>query len=364
MAAGLAAAAGIAVASAASWQGVTAWESLGIPARAVPTFVRRFPADCLVTTGVALASLLGLSVLGRRGSMRATGWLAAALAVDLLVAGKPLVPTRPPAEVDAVFPVLRPLIDAPTRGRLFNLAEWHPPDPIFAAVPTSPLPAMRGIATALDTDVDLTQLAWSGRATRLFWQAAAADNRVMAPLLLHRGVGAVLASQDAPQPRAALTFLQDPQPDAFCADRIVSFDGDAAWVVSVLRLGPEVRKAALVEGPDALHLPSSPAPCRAEVVARSPEQLGISVFGAGPGSSLLAVNQTWDEGWSATTDSQPTRLWRSDVSLSAVVVPPGRHHVELVYRDRSIEWSRLVSGTALLLGLGIGGLGLARRRRP
>ena len=361
-AAGVAAVAGLAVTLATSWKGATAWESLGIPTSAAPVFAQRFPADCAVAAALALAYLLGLSALARQGPMRATAWLAAVLAVDLLVAGKPLVPTRPPAEVDAVFPVLRPLTEAPGRGRLFNLAEWRLPDAVFAAVPTSPLPATWGIATALDTDADLTQLAWSGRATRLFWQAAGMDSRVMTPLLLRRGVGAVLVYQDAPQPRATLTFLQDPQPDAFCADRIVRFDGDEAWAASILGLGPEARAAALVEGPDALRLPRGPSPCRTEIVAHSPGRLAIEVSGHGPGDSVLAVNQTWDEGWSASTDGQPTRLWRTDVSLSAVVVPPGRHRVELAYRDRTIERSILVSGAAVLLWIAVAAIGLVRRR--
>jgi hypothetical protein len=358
---GLAAAAGIAVFAATRWRGATAWESLGIPTGAATAFAQRFPADCAVACAVGLASLLGLSILTRRGPARGTAWLAAVLAVDLLVAGKPLVPTRPPAEVDAVLPVLRPLLEGPARGRLFNLAEWQPSNPVFAAVPTSPLPAALGIATALDTDVDLTQLAWSGRATRLFWHAAGSDTRAITPLLLRRGVGAVLAYHDAPQPRARLMFLQGPRPDAFCAARVEPFDGDEAWLASVARLGPAADTAALIEGPDARRLPREPAPCRAEIVARSPARLVIDISAAGPGASLLAVNQTWDQGWSATSDGRPTRLSRADVSLSAVEVPPGRHRVELAYRDRAVERSLLLSGAAVIVWIVVAAVGLVRR---
>ena len=372
--AGLAVLGGLAVVAATSMRGGTFFELLGIPAHAAAVFAHRLPSDCAVTAALALAYLLGLSVMARRGPTHAVAWLTAVLVVDLLVAGKPLVPTRPPGEVDAVFPVLRPLVEDPGRGRLFNLAEWHLSDPVFATVHTSPVPALWGIATALDADVDLTQLAWSGRATQLFWRAARKDGRVMTPLLLRRGVGAVLLLQDTLDPRggnaqgsrasrATLAFLHDPQPDAFCADRIVRFDGDEDWVASVLRSGKELRATALVEGPDALRLPPSPAPCRADVVGRSPGRLGIEVSGKGPGSSLLAINQTWDEGWSATTDGQPTRLWRTDVSLSAVVVPPGAHRVELAYRDRVIERSRVVSIAAVFLWSAIAAVGLVRGRR-
>jgi hypothetical protein len=160
-----------------------------------------------------------------------------------------------------------------------------------------------------------------------------------------------------------LTFLQDPRPDTFCADRIVRFDGDDAWLASVARLGPDANAAALVEAPDALHLPRDPAPCRAEIVARSPGRLAMEVSGLGPGSSLLAINQTWDEGWSATSNGQPTRVWRTDLSLSAVVVPPGRHRVELAYRDRAIDRSLIVSGAAVVVWIVIAAVGLVRRTR-
>jgi hypothetical protein len=44
------------------------------------------------------------------------------------------------------------------------------------------------------------------------------------------------------------------------------------------------------------------------------------------------------------------------------VVPPGRHRVELAYRDRTIERSLLVSGAAALLWLAVAANGLMRRR--
>jgi hypothetical protein len=45
------------------------------------------------------------------------------------------------------------------------------------------------------------------------------------------------------------------------------------------------------------------------------------------------------------------------------VVPPGRHHVELVYRDGAVERSLLASGAAVVLWIVIAAIGLVRRRR-
>ena len=65
----------------------------------------------------------------------------------------------------------------------------------------------------------------------------------------------------------------------------------------------------------------------------------------GPHPAFVAVNQTWDEGWHALVDGGPARVVRTDLSLSAVVLPPGRHRVVLTYRD-----PRVATGVAISLG--------------
>lgn len=341
---------------------------LGAPAAAA--FAGLFPRDGALTVALAIGYLLGLRVLVRQGRARGSAWLAAVLALDLFVTGKGLVPSRPADAVDPAFTLLRPLAQTLRPVRLFDVAEWQPADPVIAAAPSGLLVASWGIGSAFDMDVDLSELAWSGRASRLFWRAANADSRAMAPMLLRRGVGAVLThptgeGRDDPALMSVPTIvrLQGPQPDVFCADRVVRFDGDEGWVAAVTALGERQRTAALVEGPDALALPGYPGPCRAQIVARNPVQLAVDVLADGPGDSLLAVNQTWDDRWLVSVDRVPARLWRTDISLSAVVVPTGMHRVELVYRDRTIERGLAVSGAALLLALAIAGFGRLQRQR-
>lgn len=368
-AAALAAAGGLLTAAAppAALAGLVA--RLGTPA-ATTAFAALVPRDCAVAAALAAAYLLGLGALVRHGGVRGGAWLAAVLALDLFVAGKGLVPSRPPGAVDPAFPLLRPLARASEPVRLFDLAEWQPADPVIAAAPSGLQAASWGVGSAFATDTDLSELAWSGRATRLFWRAAAADSRVMTPILLRRGVGAVLtrptaAGRDDPSRRAVPTLvrLQDPMPEVFCADRVVRFDGDEGWVAAVVALGDRQRTAALIEGPDALALPAHPGPCRADIVARDPVRLAIDVLAGGPGDSLVAVNQTWDDRWLASVDGAPARLLRTDISLSAVAVPPGTHRVELVYRDRTVARGLVVSGAAFLVALAVAGGGVLRRRR-
>ncbi len=368
-AAALAAVGGLLAAAAPPTAVAALMARLGTPAGAT-AFAGLFPRDCAVTAALAVAYILGLRVLARHGRPRGGAWLAAILALDLFVAGKGLVPSRPTGTVDPALSLLRPLAQASPPVRLFDLAEWQPADPVIAATPSGLMVASWGFGSAFVPDVDLSELAWSGRASRLFWRAANADGRAMAPMLLRRGVGAVLArptdaGRDDPGlgPAPTLIRLRDPQPDVFCADRVVRFDGDAGWVATVLALGDRQRTAALVEGPDALALPEHPGPCRAEIVARDPVRLAVEVVARGPAASLLAVNQTWDDRWFASVDRTPARLWRSDISLSAVVVPPGTHLVELAYRDRTIAAGLAISGAAFLLALAIAAIGALRRQR-
>jgi hypothetical protein len=367
-AAALAAAGGVLAAAAPPAAVAALTNRLGVPA--VSAFASLFPRDCALTVALAIGYLLGLKILVRQGRARGGAWLAAVLALDLFVAGKGLVPSRPTGAVDPAFPLLRPLAHSLPPVRLFDLAEWRPTDPVLAAAPSGMLVASWGIGSVFDLDVDLSELAWSGRASRLFWRAANADSRAMTPILLRRGVGAVLARpagerRDDPARKSVPTLLrlQNPQPDVFCADRVVRFDGDEGWVAAVTALGERQRTAALVEGPDSLTLPGYPGPCRAQIVARNPVRLAVDVVADGPGDSLLAVNQTWDDRWLASVDRVPARLWRTDISLSAVLVPTGTHRVELVYRDRTIERGLAVSGAALLLALAIAGFGGFRRLR-
>jgi uncharacterized membrane protein YfhO len=64
----------------------------------------------------------------------------------------------------------------------------------------------------------------------------------------------------------------------------------------------------------------------------------------GPGPAFVAVNQTWHPGWQATVDGARARVVRTDLSLSGLVVPPGRHTVDLAFDDPSVT-------AGMLLGL-------------
>jgi uncharacterized membrane protein YfhO len=60
-------------------------------------------------------------------------------------------------------------------------------------------------------------------------------------------------------------------------------------------------------------------------------------------------------GWKARIDGQPTRIYRADVILRGLIVPAGKHRVEMVFDPDTFRvglWVTVVV-TAVLLALGI-----------
>ena len=82
----------------------------------------------------------------------------------------------------------------------------------------------------------------------------------------------------------------------------------------------------------------------------------------GPNPSFVAINQTWDEGWRARVDDVPALVARTDLSLSGLLVRPGRHHVALVYGDPWVTAGLLVSLAGLAARVGVTALPSLRLR--
>lgn len=59
--------------------------------------------------------------------------------------------------------------------------------------------------------------------------------------------------------------------------------------------------------------------------------------------SLVVIAQTYYHDWSARVDGRPAPLLRANYAFQAVKIPAGRHHIELIYRDRAFEIGAAVS---------------------
>jgi hypothetical protein len=77
-----------------------------------------------------------------------------------------------------------------------------------------------------------------------------------------------------------------------------------------------------------------PEECRFEISANS--------------RAILVIAQSYYHCWKATVDGRAAALFRANYAYQAVEVPPGRHEVRLVYRDR-LFWLGLAISLAALL---------------
>ena len=337
------------------------WTRLGISPSIESPFAGVARADALRVGVVALGGLLALLMLRRT---RRLGLAALVLwtAADLTQAGRKLVPPVPVERVLRLPEAFGRLVERPPPGPLFHLAAEDQGRALSRGLMKPPIPAQWGLAMTLERDVDLTALRWTSHARELFWRAVRKSPAVMPLLLERRGVGAILkftpgvrvadgrlsgaSSADGP---LEVAIPARPRPLAFAVTRVVSLADDDSWADTVVGLGDEIPGAACVGREDARGLPVRPSPADVAVVDHGPGSVVLDVGAAGPLPSFVAVNQSWDGGWSAFVDGVPARLLRVDVALSGLPVPPGRHRVSLVYSDAWVTGGLVISFTALLM---------------
>jgi hypothetical protein len=278
---------------------------------------------------------------------------------------------------------LRPILGTPDR-LLFHLAVRHPQLSSASGLAGPPVPAQWGQATTLEQDFDLTQLRWTVHATTAFFRAVQADPGLMPPLLRRRGVtdvlrfragvhrqGDTLALPPGVTSPLELVPVEGSQPFAFAAHRLERVAGDVGWLEAVRRLGEEAARTACVDPGDAgpgagaalAGVPLAPAPASVRVMDRGAGRVELEVDAAQPGPAFVAINQTWDEGWQTTLDDHPVPLVRTDIDLSGLVVPAGKHRVLLVYRERAVQLGLAMSLLAALVCLGLVFVGRSRRVR-
>jgi hypothetical protein len=148
--------------------------------------------------------------------------------------------------------------------------------------------------------------------------------------------------------------IADPLPSAHLVSRLHVAGSDLEALNLLIRPGFRPENEAVVSD-----LPTSwqdaqpdvPSPGAIESVARESDHVRIAVAAAR--SALLVLNDTYFPGWEARVDGVPSRIYRTNVFVRGVVVPPGTHVVELVYRPASFRIGASISIGSLLLAVGL-----------
>jgi hypothetical protein len=336
------------------------WVAIGLSPHLDSAFANVARGDALRAALLIAGALALLRFV--RSRRRAGLALVALTSLDLASAGRALTLTVPVAGVADPPLFLRPALSSGLPGPVFHLAAEDPDLGRARGIAAPPIPAQWGIAMTLETDFDLTFLSRTELGRQLFWDAVRRKADLLPALLERRGVFAVVKFRAGsrfvdgivrPPPGAKdpleIARVAVPRPLVFPVNRVKRLRQPRDWTTAVLGADSSLSSTAHIDDADGDRLPSEPS--RAEVTSLEvhPGRVTFDVRAHGPKASVLAINQTWDEGWNATVNGEPARLLVSEVSLSALALAPGHHHVELEYRDRWVQRGLLASGASLLV---------------
>jgi hypothetical protein len=120
--------------------------------------------------------------------------------------------------------------------------------------------------------------------------------------------------------------------------------------------GFDPERTLVVEGMPTRRGPSRSVPVRVISSGAGSMKLAVTV----PTEAVVLVRTTFDEGWRAAVDGRPVPVVPADFLDQGVVVPAGRHTVDLTYEDRGIAWGLAGSLTFVLV---LAGAAVVLRRR-
>jgi hypothetical protein len=164
-------------------------------------------------------------------------------------------------------------------------------------------------------------------------------------LILESSAGGADIQIGGPAPRASLVTDWDVVPP-----------GEALQMVTEPEF--DVSDRAILEESPGME-PTGETPGHATYRQRGPQAAEVIVDAHSP--ALLVVRNVWDPGWRASIDGRPAPVLVADYLLQGILVPPGRHTVELRYDDPWVGYG--VLGSALALAA-LGAAAFALRRRP
>ena len=144
-------------------------------------------------------------------------------------------------------------------------------------------------------------------------------------------------------------------------DQIVPTILNARFPTNLLLLLPDTSSAQVQ--PLGQVLPP-PAAVTARIEQWSPSGMRVDLTGSDTRPTWLLVSQSWAPDWSATVDGKDTPVYRGDMALITVPVPPGAHSVEFRYEPRVYGRARAISFAALLATMVLLAGGIRKRRQP
>ena len=322
--------------------------------------------------------LLFLLLLSALSVHRRLWWAAAAifLCADLGPVVHQLNPRLPARFFTGTPEVLTTL--APNRGefRVFHEADWFGGDQVGLVFPRGDatywitrnglfptFPVAYDVRTVLDRDYDETSLLRTIDYLNAMWKVRASGRRDWyRPFMAmsnawYRGVIADESQWQGREVERAMPvqFIEGPHhPRYYFAETIVQTSGADDFA----------RKLSTASYPDRVAFIGRPpfVPAEGKVTGIRERSNGAIIDVTAEGRAFLVMSVTAHKYWKVTVDGRPVEAIVTNIGYQGVVVPPGRHRVEMTYRNGVMIAGAVVSAAALTLIIGV--LIGSRRRRP
>jgi hypothetical protein len=152
----------------------------------------------------------------------------------------------------------------------------------------------------------------------------------------------------------------DPFPRTWFVSQVEIVPEDGQAIARLADDNFDLRRSAILA--DALTVPLSEASASTlSIIDFSPIYLKIEVEATG--THLLVLSQIYYLGWRASIDGLPAELVRVNVVQQGVIVPAGKHTVELSFKPDCFWWGAIVSGVGVSIWLTIVVLGKLKKPR-
>jgi len=325
----------------------------------------------------AARGVLLLLLVRNVATVRRPAWLAMLgvfVLLDLGSRSAELAPRMPSSFLTDVPPATRQFPAERGAFRLMDLAHWqngtpaarryHVPGPdaywISRNAMNPMLPAAHGLRTVLEIDFDLTSLLPTEDFTRSMWEVSPArkDWLSIAASMSNAWYLGVLKPPEQAFAEAhgvmrdvqAVRYIEGPHwPRYYFATQVVSIRDPHDFVRKLSTERFEQRVAFIGEPAFA------PARGAVQAVTESANAARIAVEAAG--RAFLVLSVTPHKYWRITIDGVEVPAIVTNIGYQGVVVPAGRHVVEMRYRNPLVAAGGAVSLATLLA------LGLAMTRR-
>lgn len=318
---------------------------------------------------IAAASGLVLLILMRNVSrMRATIWMAVLAAFTLfdVVSLVPELAPRMPSSYYDEPRVLRHFPPNRDEYRIFHFANWggrqkaaqvygQPGDDLYWIrrndMPPI-IPATYGLRTVHEADYDLTGLLPTEDFTKASWELSRRNPRVWLDTVtamsniwfvgVHRSRADALAlAKNNPRDLEPIRWLEGKHhPRYYFADQVVSIRDEHDFV-DKLATNRFSRGAAFVAG-----LTFTPARGVVHRWQEWPNGVRLDVEAAG--RAYLVMSVTPHKHWRVTIDGDEAALFQTNIGYQGMIVGPGRHTIEMSYRNPVIAIGGAISLVALL----------------